>query len=349
MNKEVKAELIPATEHLPPAFGGQLPKSLVKLRPLIENAFQSWLKRTESKATRTAYKNDVEQFLDFHGLDTGQIEQLTRMVPDDVTSWRDHLLAAGGRSDKDGNPTPASNSTVARKITAIRSFFSFLQVGGYRGGNPAHPNFVKAPPVPDDGLTPAIHPKLLRQLLDEPDESRPAGIRDRAILAMFAYMALRVDELCSVNVGNITRDGEHTVVRIKGKGNETRKGVLPPVAATSVNAWTELAGIEQDRRGPLFRPGKSARGQGRDGFKRERLSVRTIQEAIKKYCGQVGIDEAVSVHSLRVTAATEADKAGVPLIAIQKWLGHKDPRTTLRYIRGHEDLDKSPAYMLRYG
>ncbi|QDV42220.1 Tyrosine recombinase XerC [Stieleria neptunia] len=162
-------------------------------------------------------------------------------------------------------------------------------------------------------------------------------------------MALRVDELHHINVGNIARDGEHTVIRIKGKGNETRKGVLPPIAATPVNAWIASADIQNDRSGPLFRPGNSARGAGRDGFKRARLSVRSIQELIKKYCRQVGIDEAVSVHSLRVTAATEADKAGVPLIAIQKWLGHKDPRTTLRYIRGHEDLDRSPAYTIRYG
>ena len=343
-----ESELIPATDHLPPAFGGQLPKSLVKLRPVIESAFEAWLKRTESEATRIAYRNDVRQFLSFHGLNPTHIEQMTRMLPDDVTSWRDHLLAEGGRRDEHGKSTPASNSTVARKITALRSFFSFLQVGGYRGANPAHPNFVKAPSVPDEGLTPAVHPKQLRQLLEEPTEDTPTGIRDRAILSMFAYMALRVDELHHINVGNITRDGEHTVVRIKGKGNETRKGVIPPVAASNVNAWIQLADIERDRSGPLFRPGKSSRGQGKDGFRRERLAVRTIQESIKKYCARVGIDEAVSVHSLRVTAATEADKAGVPLIAIQKWLGHKDPRTTLRYIRGHEDLDKSPAYVLQY-
>lgn len=344
-----RTKLITSPETLPPAFGGDLPKSLAKLRPVIENAFEAWISRTESRATRTAYRNDVIQFLRFHELEPDAIEQMTQMVPDDITTWRDHLLKQGGRKDEHGSPTPASNSTVARKITALRSFFSFLQVSGYNGGNPAHPNFVKAPPVPDDGLTPAIHPKLLGQLLHYPDEDTPVGIRDRAILAAFAYMALRVDELHHINVGNISRDGEHTIIRIKGKGNETRKGVLPPIAATPVHAWIALAEIEQDRRGPLFRPGNSARGAGKDGFKRARLSVRSTQELIKRYCREVGIDEAVSVHSLRVTAATEADKAGVPLIAIQKWLGHKDPRTTLRYIRGHEDLDRSPAYVLRFG
>lgn len=79
------------------------------------------------------------------------------------------------------------------------------------------------------------------------------------------------------------------------------------------------------------------------------MTVRSIQRLVKKYFQAVGIDEEVSVHSLRVTAATEADRAGIPLIDIQHWLGHKDPRTTLRYIRGTENLDRSPAYTIRYG
>ena len=71
-------------------------------------------------------------------------------------------------------------------------------------------------------------------------------------------------------------------------------------------------------------------------------TVRAIQKCTKKYCLQVGIDQAVSVHSLRVTAATEAYRAGVRLKDIQEWLGHKDPRTTLAYIRGGENLYNSP-------
>lgn len=136
------------------------------------------------------------------------------------------------------------------------------------------------------------------------------------------------------------------MIRIKGKGNDLRKGVLPPLAATPVNEWIEAAGIEQDRGGPLFRPAKSPRGKGRDH--RKPMTVRAIQQLIKRYCVQVGVDQAVSVHSLRVTAATEADRAGVELRQIQKWLDHRDPRTTLRYIRAGENLDRSPAYVLRF-
>ena len=46
---------------------------------------------------------------------------------------------------------------------------------------------------------------------------------------------------------------------------------------------------------------------------------------------------------------SEADRVGVSLKNIQHWLGHKDPRTTERYIRAGQELDKSPAYAIRYG
>ncbi|QDV66085.1 tyrosine-type recombinase/integrase [Crateriforma conspicua] len=342
-----KHELIDAGT-LPPVFGGNQPRSVAELRTVIQQAMDAWLSKTESERTRQAYRQDVEQFLDYLGINPTHIEHMTRVLPEDVTAWRDHLLKQGGRADFDGTPSPGANSTVARKMTSIRSFFSFLQSYGYRGANPAHPHFVATPKVPDEGQTPAIPPKMMSALLRAPDIEKPTGIRDRAILSVFAYMAVRVDELHQMNVGNITQDGEHTVIKIRGKGNSIRKGVIPPVAATAVNQWIETAGIIEDRRGPLFRPGNSPRGGGADGFRRSHMTIRAIQKLVKKYCQEVGIDQAVSVHSLRVTAATEADRAGVPLNQIQQWLGHRDPRTTLRYIRTGQDLDRSPAYTLRY-
>ena len=333
---------------LPPSFGGELPADLTELRSVIAQMLKDWLTKSESVKTREAYRRDIRQFLDFLKLEPTHIEHMTAVRPDDITAWRDHLLAAGGRPDSDGQPQPASNATVARKLTAVRSFFSFLQSYGYRGANPAHPHFVDTPKVSDEGVTPAIPPKQVVQLLDAPDLDTPIGIRDRAALAVLAYMAVRVDELHQMNVGNIVRDGEHTIIRIRGKGNTTRKGVIPPLAATVVRQWIETAGIGEERNGPLFRPGQSPRGKGKDGFRRERMTVRSLQKMLKKHCAAVGIERAVSIHSLRVTAATEADRAGVSLKHIQRWLGHRDPRTTERYIRTGQDLDRSPAYVLRY-
>lgn len=69
-----------------PVFGGQLPKNLEELRSWIEQAKIAWLKKTESERTRIAYANDLDQFLEFLGIDPTRVEHLTRIVPDDVTS-----------------------------------------------------------------------------------------------------------------------------------------------------------------------------------------------------------------------------------------------------------------------
>ena len=326
-----------------------MPGGVRQLRSVIQQAMDAWLAKVKSERTRTAYRKDVEQFLDYLGINPMHIGHMTKVLPEDVSNWRDELLRSGGRPDEDGNSTPGANSTVARKLTSLRSFFSFLQTYGYRGANPAHPHFVDTPEVSDEGQTPEVPPKLMVKLLDAPDVHSPEGVRDRGILAAFAYMALRVEELHKINVGNIRRDGEHTIILIKGKGQKDRKGVVPPVAAKAINDWIALAEIADQKRGPLFRPTKSPRGRGRDGFRRERLTIRPIQRLVKKYCVATGIDDAVSVHSLRVTAATEADRAGVSLKHIQRWLGHKDPRTTERYIKTGQDMDRSPAYVIQYG
>jgi len=79
------------------------------------------------------------------------------------------------------------------------------------------------------------------------------------------------------------------------------------------------------------------------------MTTRAIQLLVKKYAAQIGIDPAVTVHSLRVTATTEGDKSGSSILELQKWLGHADPRTTIGYIRSQENLDRNPAYGIRYG
>lgn len=344
-----KSKIAIAPSLIPAVFGGNTPSDLIELRATISTALDAWLAKTESQRTRVAYRNDVEQFLRFLGIDPSHIEYMTQVLPVDVTDWRDSLLRSGGRVDQNGSGQKAANATVARKMTALRSFFSFLQSYGYRGANPAHPHFVSTPKVPSDGQTPAIPQKQMIQLLSAPSTETPCGIRDRAILSVFAYMAVRVEEIHLMKVGDIIQDGEHTTIKIQGKGNSLRKGVIPPIAATAVNNWIRTANISLDRNGPLFRPSMSARGNGNDGFKHKKMTVRAIQNLVRKYCNTVGIDKAVSVHSLRVTAATEADRAGVPLNQIQQWLGHKDPRTTLKYIRTGQNLDKSPAYTIRYG
>src|SRR5438034_8697307 len=106
--------------------------------------------------------------------------------------------------------------------------------------------------------------------------------------------------------------------------------------------------MREDTSGALFRPTKTARGRGKDGFQPHALSRRAVQRLVARYVALLRLDPAVTVHSFRVTALTTARERGSDIIDLQDFAGHSDPRTTLTYIRNRDRLSRSPAYVLRY-
>ena len=127
------------------------------LREQVHNAWQAWLTKSPSRDTRSNYERDLDQFLTFTGVPADQPKQLLAIRPHQVSEWRDHLQNGG-----------LTNSSILRKMTALRSLFSYLQTYGYTGVNPAHGDFVEAPAVPRDGKTVALSPEDCRRLLDAP-------------------------------------------------------------------------------------------------------------------------------------------------------------------------------------
>jgi integrase/recombinase XerD len=148
----------------------------------------------------------------FTGIPSEQLEQLAAVLPRHVAAWRDSLQDAG-----------LTNSSVRRKMTVLRSLFSYLQTYGYTGANPAHSDFVEAPPVPRDGKTVGLSPEECRRLLDAPDAETPVGLRDRALLAVLAYTGCRVGELVRLKLGSYKTTGGHKVLEIHGKGGNERR------------------------------------------------------------------------------------------------------------------------------
>lgn len=328
----------PSRARLPaPAFAGPAGLRGGSLGDAVTQAMAAWLLRTPSPATRKNYRRDLDQFFNFAGIGREHPEQLLDVRPEDVASWREYLQNHG-----------LANSTVARKLTVLRSLFSYLQVYGYTGANPAHSKFVATPPVPRDGKTVGLSPKDCRRLLDAPDPSTPVGLRDRALLATLAYSACRVGELVRLKIENFKTSGEHRVLALYGKGGKERTMPLHVEAVERLNAWINATAITDDRGGPLFRPPLTSRGRGRDGFLARPLSVRAVEYLVERYARRCGLDPAVTVHSLRVTALTTARERGADIVDLQDFAGHSDPRTTLSYIRTRDRLSKSPAYVLKY-
>ena len=197
---------LPAIAEPIPAFTGQVPGDL---RQAIGRAVDAWLLRTPSPHARRAYRLDLDQFLAASGIQPDAWEDLAAIRPEHVSQWRERLDAAG-----------QTNSTIRRKLTALRSLFSYLQTYGYSGANPAHGKFVKAPAVSRDGKTVGLSPHDCRRLLNAPEEKpelqTPVDVRDRALLAVLAYSGCRVGELVRLRVRDYKTSGEHRILNVTG-------------------------------------------------------------------------------------------------------------------------------------
>ncbi len=306
-------------------------------RAMFIDAKTAWLMKSPSADTRSNYDRDLTQFLDFIGVPADHLEHLASVRPAHVAAWRDQLLAAG-----------RTNATIRRKMTVLRSLYSYLQTYGYTGANPAHSDFVVAPSVPRDGRTVGLSSEDCRRLLDAPDPSTPVGIRDRALFAILAYTGCRVGELTKLKVGSYKSTGGHKVLEILGKGGKERRVPLHPEAFERLEAWRDVARFCGQTDLPLFPRQRTARGLGRDGFGTTAMTRRSVQELVGKYVRRLRLDSTVSVHSLRVTAITTARERGWEILDLQDFAGHSDPKSTLTYIRSRDRMSKSPAYVLRY-
>ncbi len=318
------------------------------LREQIADACLAWLARSPSQDTRSNYMRDLGQFLAFAGIHEAEPERLVSVRPHQIAAWRDHLRQQG-----------LTNSSIRRKMTALRALYSYLQSYGFTGKNPAHSDYVDAPAVPRDGKTVGMSPEHCRRLLDAPKENvwhakseqeipNPAGIRDRALLAILAFTGCRVGELVRLKVGSYKQNGVHRVLEIHGKGGKERLVPLHLEAVERLEAWLAAAGVREDLSGPLFRPTQAAWGHARHAFLAKPMTRRAVQKLVERYIRGLGLDPNVTVHSLRVTALTTAREQGSDIIDLQDFAGHADPRTTLTYIRQRDRLSKSPAYTLKY-
>lgn len=167
--------LVPSssTPHAPIFGDHTLTKEAFRSR--VAEAISAWLLRSSSPDTCTNYTLDLKQFLQFVKIPHAELDRLTTILPHHVAAWRDAMKTRG-----------LENASIRRKMTTIRSLFSYLQRYGYTGGNPAHSDFVAAPTVPRDGKTVAFDTKDCRRLLDAPNLETPVGVRDRALFAVLA-------------------------------------------------------------------------------------------------------------------------------------------------------------------
>ncbi len=278
--------------------------------------------RQASDHTIAGYRRDIGQFA---ALVAGDPD-FDNWAEVDADQARTFLFELHQRGD--------SKSSMQRKLSALRSFFRYLQREERVGGNPflriAAPRRERRLPQilsvnAVDRLTRAVgeHWRAAAESgTAKSDESAAfAAARDLAMVEVIYSAGLRVGEAVALNYGDVDLSGG--VVRVTGKGRKERLGMLGGAAIRALRAYwpyRTAAGGERTQDAPLF--------LNRFG---ERLTARSFQRNLKEYLLRAGLPPDLTPHKLRHSFATHLLDAGADLRSVQELLGHENLSTTQIY------------------
>jgi len=251
--------------------------------------------------TIEAYRQDLDRFAAYVAKQ-GQTAEL-----EDVRRYIDTLYRSG-----------LSSRSIARHVTTLRSFHSFLLE---EGALQKDPTSLLAAPKQWQSLPKYLNTDQITNLLAAPDPDRPAGQRDRAMLEFLYATGLRVSELCKVRVADVELD--QGWVRVLGKGNKHR---LTPIGASAIQAVeTYMASgrpvLLKRRSSPYLFVTARGGAMTRQGF----------WKLLRGYGRKAGIFHDLTPHVLRHTFATHLLEGGADLRSVQTMLGHADISTTQVY------------------
>jgi integrase/recombinase XerC len=306
--------------------------------------------RNASAHTITNYSSDLEQFLKYisppeDAARTGPPQAKKHLEPRDI----DHRIIREflGQLHSLG----LQKSSVARKLTSLRSFFKFCNREELIENNPAKlvatPRLPKRVPI----VVPAGELNLFLDQLGGPiralpgrksrrksgaekntaltnpppvDDSRVMLPRDRAIIELLYASGLRVSELVGLNDEDMDRAQQ--MLRVRGKGRKERIVPFGGKAQTAMdNYWNLRTELLTKGKSKIQTPAIFLNFAGR------RLTTRSIRRIVNKYVKLAGVDWSLHPHSLRHAFATHLLADGADLRAIQELLGHASLSTTQKY------------------
>src|SRR5579862_578692 len=250
--------------------------------------------------------------LDSYQLDLKKLSSVLRIEPqragaEDLAGYVESLYRAG-----------LSARSIARHITTLRNFYSFLAREGEIDRDPTE---FLALPKQWSTLPKYLNREEVDRLLGAPLVEKPTGLRDRAMLEVLYAAGLRVTELCRLEVSAVER--EMGVLRVTGKGNKQR---LVPFGESAREAIERYLG---DGRPRLLKGRASrylfvtARGSA--------MTRQTFWKLLGLYGRKVGIFRKLTPHVVRHSFATHLVEGGADLRSVQIMLGHSDISTTQVY------------------
>jgi site-specific recombinase XerD len=232
--------------------------------------------------------------------------------------------------------------TVKQCLAAIRHLFDWLVTGQIVPHNPAAS--VRGPShTAEKGKTPVLDATEARQLLDSIDVTPPAGLRDRALIALMVFSFARVGAALAMRVEDVYVQQRRLWVRLREKGGKAHAMPCHHTLEMYLHEYLDNTGIASDSKGPLFRT--IARGTGQ-------LSATPLPQAnayamVRRRALAAGIDTQIGNHTFRATGITTYLKNGGSLENAAAMANHASTRTTQLYDRRQDDISLDEVERIR--
>ncbi|MCR9132520.1 MAG: site-specific tyrosine recombinase XerD [bacterium] len=276
------------------------------------------LEKGLSNNSVVSYENDLQRYLHYMTVEF-KLTDISGIALSHIESFLDYLI----------DNELLSASSLARNISSIRGFHEFAMVEGFTKANPAE--LIELPKKAKK-LPEILNPEEIFAMLDSPDTSKPAGIRDKAILECLYGTGMRVSELTDLQTDRLFF--EIGFIRVIGKGSKER---LVPVGEHAQDALEHY--IEHVR--PLFfNPEKADKAKNKV-FLNQRggaLTRMSVWNIVQKAAKAADITKNVYPHIFRHSFATHLLEGGADLRAVQEMLGHSSILTTEIYTHVDRSL-----------
>ena len=263
--------------------------------------------RNVSINTVGAYRDDLESFVSFLCNDYFTMgRDLVDLRSVDHLTIRAYLAHLARRK--------LARTSIARHLSALRTFFKYLMREGLAEVNPAR---GVATPKREKHLPSVMQTSEIALLLEQPDLSTNLGIRDRAWLELLYASGLRISELVGIDIDDIELRAR--LVKVRGKGSKERIVPFGSKAEEAVRAY--LAVREGDgEENALFL-----------NYRGARITTRSVRRLFDGYLRDASLRSGISPHTMRHSFATHLLNAGADLRGIQELLGHASLSTTQKY------------------
>jgi site-specific recombinase XerD len=333
-------------------------------RPSFEDAALRFLARYQSHETRRTYGTTLRELQSFIAQRNSprpnevshsqSAVDLALISEEDLLEFR-RAIEENHRIKAHATTVRRVQTTIARKISTLRSFFAFAARRGFIKHNPAE--HLDAAPVLRQSKTKALEPRELGAILTgleaakrnaETLRKRNAASLSYAVIVTLATTGLRVSELCKLKRADFLWSGHGAPgeLTISRKGGKIQRIYLHPLTTATIQDYISHLQKKEylDPHSPLFLRTQDTSSNGQ----LTHLTPKAVWNMVVQAARVAGIKGKLpSPHSLRASLATELHRQGVVLHEIQDLLGHSSPETTALYVKKLKQSAESPSLKIK--